>query len=62
VEFGPRATYQRKGNPAKECGAPGGTHHNVYINGGQVGSILCCPCCDDSGYGLPEGDFGCKVQ
>jgi RHS repeat-associated protein len=34
--------------PATECPSGGGWHYTIRAAGGLAGSILCCPCCDDS--------------
>ena len=48
---------------ATTCGAGGGDHSNVYgpPGVGQLGSILCCYCCEDTPAG-PVTKKKCKAQ
>ena len=48
--------------PTKGGPCPGvGTHYNVRSGGDPVGSITCCPCCEDTETG-PEVSERCRVH
>ena len=60
----PRGATARGGSGnARQCGAGGGDHFNVYSNGGgtYLGSIICCNCCEDSPGGAVTKKQ-CNVQ